>query len=312
MDTNEHTFIQKASGNEDEYIIKDLNSITIGRFNIMDYSKENRHCVIKLKFYKSGHESYTYLKEALKLISDNMFFGINILKLDIVAKEDVDVAAFTDLGFKFEGLMNDSIISENGNLYGYIFGTDIETYRLHVKEKNLVIKGRNISLKLIIPGMENELLEYYTRNRKYLEPFEPTRDEKFYTLKVQKRIVIENYQSYLNGDAVNFGIYKGDKFVGKLQISGIVLGIFKSAFAGYSIDEKEQGKGYMKEALKLGVIYAFNDLGLHRMEASTLLDNLRSQAVLQACGFKKIGLNPKYLFINGKWRDHITFCRINE
>jgi len=33
--------------------------------------------------------------------------------------------------------------------------------------------------------------------------------------------------------------------------------------------------------------------------------------VLKACGFSELGINSSYLFINGKWRDHITFYRIN-
>ena len=56
----------------------------------------------------------------------------------------------------------------------------------------------------------------------------------------------------------------------------------------------------------------FEDLDLHRLEASALIDNDRSKAVLIKCGFKQIGINEKYLFINGAWRDHITFYRILE
>ena len=87
------------------------------------------------------------------------------------------------------------------------------------------------------------------------------------------------------------------------------MGVFKSAFVGYSIDENEQGKGYMKEALGLTIKYAFEDIGLHRVEASTLVENIKSQRVLKSCGFKDVGMNEKYLFVNGKWRDHITFYK---
>ena len=100
-----------------------------------------------------------------------------------------------------------------------------------------------------------------------------------------------------------------NKYIGKVQISNIVLGIFKSAFVGYSIDVEYQGQGYMKEALNLVLEYAFIDMELHRIEASTLIDNLRSQGVLMGCGFKKLGINEKYLYINGEWRDHITFYK---
>ena len=53
---------------------------------------------------------------------------------------------------------------------------------------------------------------------------------------------------------------------------------------GYSIDKEEQGKGYMKEALSLVSKYAFEEMELHRLEASTLIENIKSQKVLKACG----------------------------
>ncbi|WP_308215262.1 GNAT family N-acetyltransferase [Pseudarthrobacter sulfonivorans] len=46
------------------------------------------------------------------------------------------------------------------------------------------------------------------------------------------------------------------------------------------------------------------DLGLHRLEASTLLHNVGSQRVLQKAGFRHIGMAPQYLRIAGKWQDH--------
>ncbi|WP_143761057.1 GNAT family N-acetyltransferase, partial [Clostridium haemolyticum] len=51
---------------------------------------------------------------------------------------------------------------------------------------------------------------------------------------------------------------------------------------------------------------------LHRIEASTLVDNIRSQRVLESCGFKEVGVSEKYLFINGKWRDHKIFYITKE
>ena len=64
------------------------------------------------------------------------------------------------------------------------------------------------------------------------------------------------------------------------------MGVFKNAFIGYSLDEEQQGKGYMKEAVKLVVEYAFEELELHRIEATTLIDNEKSQRVLKALGLR--------------------------
>ena len=57
---------------------------------------------------------------------------------------------------------------------------------------------------------------------------------------------------------------------------------------------------------------AFGPWGLHRLEAGTLVDNVASQRVLRRNGFEQFGLAPRYLHINGEWRDHVLFQRLNE
>ncbi|HEY5222227.1 MAG TPA: GNAT family protein [Microbacteriaceae bacterium] len=57
-------------------------------------------------------------------------------------------------------------------------------------------------------------------------------------------------------------------------------------------------------AVQLIVETAREELGLHRIEASTLPHNIGSQRVLQNAGFQQIGMAPQYLQIAGKWQDH--------
>ncbi len=57
---------------------------------------------------------------------------------------------------------------------------------------------------------------------------------------------------------------------------------------------------------------AFGDLGLHRIQGETLLDNVASQRVLERNGFARIGLAPTYLKIAGRWQDCILYQLINS
>jgi ribosomal-protein-alanine N-acetyltransferase len=304
--------VDLVKGSKSEYIVRDSSGITIGRAYIIELSKENRYCNFRIKFYKSREECYELLKEALNIFLSSLFRNMDIYKVNVLADEEINIMAFTDLGFTLEGIISSSVISNNTYRDELLFGVDFETFNNEYKYNELEIKGININLSVLRPSAAEDVLEYYLKNKMYLGPFEPDRDDSFYTLSAQRRNLIESYKQYLNGDSVNFGIYKGSKFIGKIQISNIIIGVFKSAFVGYSIDEKEQGKGYMKEALRLVSKYAFDEIGLHRLEASTLTDNIRSQQVLKACGFRELGVNKDYLFINGKWKDHITFYKINQ
>ena len=57
---------------------------------------------------------------------------------------------------------------------------------------------------------------------------------------------------------------------------------------------------------------AFGDLGLHRLEAGTRIDNVASQRVLEKNLFTRIGVAPRWLHIGGEWRDHVLFQRTAE
>ena len=57
---------------------------------------------------------------------------------------------------------------------------------------------------------------------------------------------------------------------------------------------------------------AFTELGLHRVQAGTLLHNRGSQRVLERNGFTPIGVAPRYLHIAGRWQDHLLFQRLAD
>ena len=300
--------ILKSPGNSNEYIIKDKDKINIGRFIIMDLNEENRKCDIKFKFYRVNDQDL--LIETLKLVLKAVFNEIRVNKINIFISELIPVSPFLDLGFVLEGIFNENIYSQGNYFSELSMGINRSDYNYGNRISLVNIEGRDFNIKLLAPEHAQNLLDYYIRDKKHLEPFEPLRDNSFYTYEVQKNILSDSYRQFLNGTAVDLGIFKDDYLIGKLKLSNIVYGIFKSGILGYSIDKDEQGKGYMKEAVNLVVNYAFEDLDLHRVEASALVDNEPSKHVLIGCGFKELGINKKYLYINGGWKDHITYYKV--
>lgn len=81
-----------------------------------------------------------------------------------------------------------------------------------------------------------------------------------------------------------------------------------SAHLGYWIDEEHQRRGYMTEAVRAVVRFAFDVLGLHRVQAAVMPHNAASLRVLEKLGFRKEGESPRYLQIAGKWADHAVFA----
>ncbi len=103
-----------------------------------------------------------------------------------------------------------------------------------------------------------------------------------------------------------------DEIIGVINFSQIFYGGFKNAYLGYYLFQEFSGKGFMTEALKLALKFAFQRLKLHRLEANIQPHNLTSKNLVMRCGFSMEGFSPKYLKINGKWCDHERWAIIKE
>lgn len=149
------------------------------------------------------------------------------------------------------------------------------------------------------PGLAAAL----SRNRAAMRPYEPRRADAYYTAEAQsERLAAPGSRTWL--------VLEGDRVVGSATLSGIVLGAFRSASLGYWTDEEHRGRGLAPRLVEAACRSARDELGLHRVQAGTLLGNTASQRVLEKCGFEPIGVAPRYLDIDGAWRDHRLFQRI--
>lgn len=308
MSINQEVSISKNPGDELEYIIRDKHKINIGRFIILELDKENKKCSVKLKFYRRQHQEL--LRDTLMVMLKAFFRDISINKVNVFVSETTEIGSFLDLGFMLEGILSNNIYNQGTYYNELVMGINREEYYSGSRMDMIVLNTKNLIIRSLMLDDDKELLDYYVRNKEHFERFEPKRDLQFYTEEVQKNILTESYRQFINGVSIDFGIFKESKLIGKIKLSNIVHGIFKNGILGYSIDQNYQGKGFMKEAVDKVVEYAFNEVNLHRVEASALLDNERSKGVLRGCDFKELGINKEYLFINDKWNDHITFYKV--
>lgn len=310
MSFNKNVFIEAIRGNEREYVVKDKVGIILGRFFLKEIDSKNKKADVKFKFYKE--DNYKLMKETLKKILKVLFAEKDIYKVNLFVSDINNFNAYLDLGFMLEGILSDNVCANGVQKDEYIMGININDFTDKVKIVQFQLNTTRLTLRNLTPEHTEEMLDYYIRNEEHLRQYEPTRDSSFYTYEGQKEILTESFRQFIDGTSIDLGIFKDDKLIGKIKLSNIVYGILRSAFVGYSIDKEYQGHGYMKEVLSEVCSYAFEEMGLHRLEASTLLENNRSQSVLNACGFNELGINKKYLYINGEWRDHKIFYKVNE
>ena len=103
-----------------------------------------------------------------------------------------------------------------------------------------------------------------------------------------------------------------DAIIGTLNFSQIFRKLFQNAYLGYQLFAGHTGRGYMTEAVAIGLRFVFLDLRLHRIEASVQPANKASIAVLRRSGFVNEGCAKRYLKINGRWRDHERWAILKE
>jgi [ribosomal protein S5]-alanine N-acetyltransferase len=92
--------------------------------------------------------------------------------------------------------------------------------------------------------------------------------------------------------------------IGFVNINNIVRGGFQSGYLGYAGFVTHRGQGLMSAGVAAVVSTAFAGLGLHRLEANIQPANARSIALVRRLGFRREGLSPHYLMVDGQWRDH--------
>lgn len=162
--------------------------------------------------------------------------------------------------------------------------------------------------------MAQQVTEYFIRNKEFLKTTEPLRDDEFYTFEFQRNELESDEKNCENLSGVKFWItQKGsDKVIGMVALNGIMMGAFQSCFLAYRLDEDELNKGFMTEAVRKGIEIAFNEVGLHRIEANIMPRNRASLRVAEKLNFNNEGLASKYLKINGIWEDHIHMVLLNE
>jgi len=165
------------------------------------------------------------------------------------------------------------------------------------------------TIRPLTVGDAPELAAVLAANKAHLAPWEPVREDSFWTARGQKKIISDLLRS---GTALPHAILVDGALAGRVNLQTVVRGPFQSASLGYWVSAEHAGRGIGSFAVAEVLRLAFTDYSLHRVEAATLLHNERSQRVLIKNGFEKFGMAPRYLRIAGEWQDHYLFQILAE
>jgi RimJ/RimL family protein N-acetyltransferase len=92
-----------------------------------------------------------------------------------------------------------------------------------------------------------------------------------------------------------------DRHIGFIDLRGIHWR-FRSASGGLLIgDRGAWGKGYATDAVRVRTRFAFEQLGLHRVEGHTM--NPAMRRVYEKCGYVREGTLRQSMWRDGRWHD---------
>ena len=171
------------------------------------------------------------------------------------------------------------------------------------------VLGDGYDIRPLEAGDGPVLATAYRRNRDHLAPWDPVRPEAFFTVPGQSAEVANRLAVVAAGHGASWVAVHGEEVVGRVNLNNLVRGVFQSASVGYWVASDHTGRGLATAMVEHAVTQA-HALDLHRLEAGTLLANESSQRVLAKAGFERIGVARDYLFIAGRWQDHVLFQRI--
>jgi len=114
------------------------------------------------------------------------------------------------------------------------------------------------------------------------------------------------------GSSYPFAVLVDGCFAGQVTVNNVVRGSALFASIGYWIDQRYAGRGVIPRAVALVVDHCFFELGLHRIEIAVRPENSNSLRVVEKLGLHEVGYAPRYLHIDGDWRDHRLYAVTRE
>jgi RimJ/RimL family protein N-acetyltransferase len=179
-----------------------------------------------------------------------------------------------------------------------------------LEDANPFLVGKRLSLNALKPSaldvnggyyrwLDDLSLDLYSE-RSYF-PNSPQRMEEYYTLSVQRKLLLLGIFDKVSGN-----------HVGNITLQELDW-VNRRGFIGYLIGEKDfAGRGIASEACLMLLYYGFNKLNLDRIWTTVSVDHAASLKVAEKAGFKVEGRLREHQMRNGRRSDLIIVGALRQ
>lgn len=180
----------------------------------------------------------------------------------------------------------------------------------------LRLYGRRIVLRPLAPSDFRSWSDVRRRNGEWLTSWEPSRQPNQPDPTTDRSAFasrcLQRDRDRAAGTAYQFGIFVDQQIAGEVNLNNVIRGALQSCTVGYWIDQVHAGHGYTAEGVVLVLQFAFEQIGLHRVEICIVPRNHRSRRIVEKLGIRDEGVAQRFLEINGTWEDHIRYAITSE
>jgi ribosomal-protein-alanine N-acetyltransferase len=176
------------------------------------------------------------------------------------------------------------------------------------------LSSERMNIECLTSNYAQRVLDFYKENSVYFDKYELTRPKNFYTTAFQTAMLYWEWKEMQALRCLRYFLFlKQDPsfILGTINISNIRMGCLKNASIGYKIDHRYWNQGYATEACEVILDHAFQEYGLHRMEAEIVPSNEASIRVVEKLGFTYEGFEHEAAEINGIWQNLQLYSKLN-
>ncbi len=168
----------------------------------------------------------------------------------------------------------------------------------------------DVELRLVVEGDAEEIFRATEANRAYLRAWLPWVDATRSPEDTRAFVARSLEQVRLSDGFQTRILYRG-QFAGMI---GYLYHDWKNLRTeiGYWLREDLQGRGVMTRAAKARVDFAFENLGLNRVEIRAATDNRKSRAVPERLGFVQEGVLREAAWLNDRFIDLVVYAKLRN
>ena len=134
-----------------------------------------------------------------------------------------------------------------------------------------------------------------------------------YSIEESREFIGSRAEASQGGEWYSFAVFKedGGRFLGGVGIN-FINRVHQMGNLGYWVRTSAAGSGIATKATRLVARFAFEQLGLQRIEIVAAVGNIASQRVAEKAGAIREGVLRKRLLIRGESQDAVMFSLVRE